>query len=901
MRDDSRWRSEIRMRLEKLRLPPEEELEIVEELAGHLEDEYQKAVESGASHGQATQQALEELTDARLEELGDVKRPASGWVSKELKAGAGGNVVTDLWQDVRYALRTMRRNPGFSALAALSLALGIGGNAAMFSIVSAVLLQPLPYPGSERLVRAADTGSYPPGGVVALQEQSRTMEVAGYRAGTDLNLTGQGEAWRLTGSTVSANLFEVLQVGAQSGRTFRSGEDQQGKDALVMLSDSLWREKFGGDVGVIGKVINLGGVDREVVGVMPRRFAFPDTETRFWIPLHLDPRNPASYWAEAFLPVMARLRPGATLEQAQKEIQSLSREMIALYPYPMGRDFNAKATVIPLQEFLVGNLRLQLLVLQCAIGLVLLIACANVANLLLARASSRQKEMALRVALGAARGRIVRQLLTESMVLAGAGGVVGLILAWWCVPVLQLILPAQAASWSEFTIGWQVLLFTGGMCVVTGLSFGLAPAWMSFSRDLTGLIKTGGQRTSGTAGGRFRSALIVAEVAVAVVLSVGAGLLLRSLWLLTQVDPGFRPEHILTLRVTPNQTLCGERARCSALYEELLRRVKALPGSGEVAAASTIPLSEKIPTVPVEVEGFPHVPSERVAPLFWAGAVTQEYFDLMRVPIVMGRGFAGGDSEAAEPVIVVSAATAAKYWPGQNPIGKHVRVVFEQKWRTVVGVAGDVRQFNLANRAPNQIAGEMYMPYRQAVDGERQQPAAMTLIVRTVGDSGGVTAGIRGLVRDLNPNVPVSEVRMMAAVVSASTRTSRSMAWLLGGFAGVALLLAAVGAYGVVSWSTAQRTFEIGMRMALGAPRSSVFRLVLGQSLRLVAMGLALGVAASLVLTRVLGAYLYATGTWDVATFVSVSSVLVGVALLAGYFPARRAASVDPLRALRVE
>jgi putative ABC transport system permease protein len=900
MPGSSTWHEEIRRRLEGLRLPPAREAEIVEELAQHLEDEYQRAATLGAGEAEARRQALAGLHDRRLlEGLHAVERTATEAVVPGKARGAG--MVADLWQDVRYGTRMFAKNPGFTALAALSLALGIGGNAAMFSIVSAVLIRPLPYPESSRLVQASNTGFYPPGGLVALQEQSRTMDVAGCKPGIDLNLTGSGEAWRLTGSAASANLFTVLGVEAQLGRAFRGGDDRPGQDNIAILSDSLWRERFAGDPQAIGRHITLGGVDRQVVGIMPARFAFPDAATRFWIPLHLDPRDQNAYWAQNFMPVVARLRPGATLAQAQREIASLSRQMIALYPYPMGRNFNAKSTVVPLQEFLVTDLRSRLLVLQCAIGLVLLIACANVANLLLARAASRQKEMALRTALGAARGRIVRQLLTESVMLALAGGTVGVLLAGWGASALRLALPPGAAGWSDFRIGWQVLLLTGALSVVTGLCFGLAPALMVFGKDLAGILKLGGQRSSGSARAGFRNALIVAEVAVAVVLSVGAGLLIRSLWKLAQVNPGFRPQHILTLRISPNQSLCRERSACIALYDELLRRAQSIPLVSDAAAANTLPLSDTIPAIPVVVEGQPFKPTEQTAPLVWAGAVTPEYFRLMQIPILAGRGLTAADGEQAAPVIVVSAATAHRYWPGENPIGKHIRPVFQDAWRTVVGVAGDVRQYDLANRAPNFITGAMYMPYTQSVDSDRGLPAAMTLIVRTGGDPADVAGRIHELAGDLNPDVPVSEIRTMESLVDASTQQPRSMAWLFAAFAGIALLLAAVGAYGVVSWSTAQRTFEIGMRVALGAPRRTVFLLVLGQSLRLVTAGLALGVAASFALTRALAAFLYATASWDALTFCCVSALLLGVALLAGYFPARRAASVDPLIALRAE
>jgi predicted permease len=533
--------------------------------------------------------------------------------------------------------------------------------------------------------------------------------------------------------------------------------------------------------------------------------------------------------------------------------------------------------------------------------LVLLIACANVANLLLARASSRQREMALRVALGAARGRIVRQLLTESVLLALAGGVCGVGLASWGGTALKLILPTGQADWSSVGIGWQVLLFAVALSVVTGLAFGLAPALIASGNDLAGLIKTGGQRAAGTTKARIRSVLIVAEIALAVVLSVGAGLLIRSLWSLSQTNPGFQPQQLLTLRVSPNRSLCRERDACVALYSELLRRTQSIPGVSEVAAASSVPLSSRIPTLPVDIEDHTLDPAERVAPLFWTGALTPDYFRLMRIPILAGRGFSESDSQKASAVIIVSASTAQRYWPNQNAIGKHIRVISENTFRTIVGVAADVRQFDLSGRTPNQIQGELYMPYAQSVQGDGQPPEAMTLIVRAAGAPSEITSRIRELVSNLDPNVPVSEIRTMASMVGDSAEQSRSMAGLFASFASVALLLAAIGAYGVVSWTTAQRTFEIGVRIALGAPRRSVFRLVLGQSLRLVACGLVAGVAASFALARMLTAFLYNTASSDALTFAGVSGIMVFVALLAGYIPARRAASIDPLTALRVE
>ena len=897
---ENQWKEEIRKRLEGLKLAPAREAEIVDELTEHLEDQYATLVADGVPADEARRVTLAGLSHELLDELGHFEKSVR-W--EPVVAGTTGkkSLMADLWQDLRYATRMLKKNPGFTTLAVLSLALGIGGNAAMFSVVSAVLIRPLPYPDAARLVHAENDGYYPPGGLVALQQESRTLEVAGYNPGIDLNLTGQGEALRLQGSSVSSNLFKVLGAEVVLGRIFQTGDDQPGQDNLVILSHAVWQEKFHGDPAIIGRVIAFGGVDRQVVGVTAPTFAFPDDATQFWIPLHLDPRDPAAYWAHGFMPVMARLRAGATIEQAQREIRSLTRHMITLFPYPMGRDWNARASVLPLQQFMVSNVRTKLIVLQCAIGLVLLIACVNVASLLLARATSRQKEMALRAALGASRGRIARQLLTESVTLSLAGGALGIELAIAAFSLLKLALPANTAGLSDVQMGWQVVLFVSMLSVLTGLTFGLAPALSASKHDLAATIKTGGQRSAGTARARVRSALIVAEVALAVVLAVSAGLLIKSLWMLAQVNPGFQPEHILTLRVSPNESSCRERPACIALFNELLRRTAEIPGVLDAAVANTVPLTVNIPAIPVAVEGHPYLPSEHIAPMFWAGAVTPPYFRLMRIPILAGRAFAESDGEKSAPVVIVSGAMARRYWPGQDPIGKHIRVVFEGNWRTVVGVAGDVRQYDLANHSPDYIRGAMYMPYPQSVNNERQLPAAMTLIVRTGADPTGLVSRIRELVKDLNPDAAVSEFRTMESLVNDSTQQSRSLTWLFIAFAAAALLLAAIGTYGVVSYSTAQRTFEIGVRVALGASRRDIFGSVLGQSLRLVIAGLAVGVVTSLALTRVLVTFLYGTTATDPITFFAVGGVLVAVALLAGYVPARRAASIDPLTALRVE
>jgi predicted permease len=799
-------------------------------------------------------------------------------------------------QDVRFAGRMLWKSRGFTVVAVLSLALGIGANTAMFSLVNAILLRPLPYPQAGRLVRL--TGFYPKGAVAALQEQSRTMDVAGVGTEAEVNLTGHGDAVRLTGSAVSANLFAVLGRGASLGRTFEKGDDLPGRDRLVVLSHAAWQDHFQADPAVVGRTVAVDGVAREIVGVMPAGFHFPSGSTRLWVPLRLDPTNPEDYWGFGWMPAVGRLRPEATLAVAHHELRSMIVRISGLFPWP-APTWNANGAAVSLQDDLVRDLRRKLLVLQAAVGIVLMIACANVASLLLSRAAGRRKEMALRAALGASRGRIVSQLLTESVTLSVLGGIAGVALALAALAGIGGVLPADARGFSDVRIDGGVFAFVTALSVLSGLVFGLAPAASASRVDLSASMKAGGRRGAETGGTRLRGSLIATEVALAVVLAVGAGLLMRTLWGLTRADPGFRPERTLTVSVSPDPSTCQVRSACVALYGDLLRRVSGMAGVSEVAAASALPLSRQQPLLPVELEGHPFVPGQAAVPLLWAGAVTPGYFRVLRVPVLQGRGFEDSDGEHARSVVLVSAATARRYWPGQEAVGRRVRVVWDEQWRTVVGVVGDVRQYTLSGRAPADITGALYMPYPQAVALDRQIPRTMSLFVRSGADPAEVAPRLRGLVAGVNPDVPVGDVRALESLVSSSVSEPRAMMWLFAAFAGCALLLAAVGTYGVVSYTTAQRTYEIGVRMAVGATRGQVFGLVLGHSLRLVLTGAALGVLAALALGRTLSSFLYGVTARDPVTFSAVGALLIVTAILAGYLPGRRAAATDPVRALR--
>lgn len=863
------------------------EADLDRELRADLELEAEEQEGFGASAEEARYRALRSMGNMTL-------------VKEDVRKAWLGTWMEQLWQDLRYGLRGLRRNKGFTAVAALSLALGIGGNAAIFSLVDAVLFRRLPYSEPDRLVQV--TGYYPKGAIIALQQQSRTMDIAGYSTDSEVNLTGRGEAVRIIGSAVSANLFSVLGVEAEIGRGTRPGEDQPGSDRVVVISNALWKRKFGADPSIVGRMISIDGIDRQVIGVMPASFDFPSSSTQLWTPLHMDPSNSFDTWNTGFIPLIARLRPEATLSQARGEIRPLIARAIILFPYPMARAWNADATAVPLQQFLVSDIRGKLVVLQCAVGLVLLVACANVASLLLARSAVRQKEMALRSALGADRGRIVRQLLTESVVLGFAGAIAGLGLAHIVLSVFEHALPGNTPGLASVHIDPRVVGFAILLAVATGLAFGLVPAMAASRADLASTLRSAGRRANSTTGVRFRAALIAGEVALAVVLAVSAGLLVKSLWALAHVNPGFSPQQIVTVRISPNQSFCQERSQCVALYGQLLQSTQEISGVSDQAAVNALPLSGEVPAIPVELEGHPEVAGQTLAPMLWAAAVTPEYFRMMRIPLLEGRAFTRADGENSELVVVISVATAKRFWPGEDSIGKHLRPTWgQQPWRTVVGVVGDVRQYRLAAELPDWIGGVVYMPYPQAVGIAGQLPSSMTLLVRSGRDRQYLGGELRRLVAELNPNVPVGDVETLDGVVSSSNSQERSMMWLFVCFAASAVLLAAIGTYGVVSFSTSQRMYEMGVRIALGATRRDLFGLVLKLSLRLVLIGLGIGVALSLATTRTLASFLYGTSAHDPLIFLAVSLLLIGVAIVAGLVPARRAAQVDPMTALRAE
>jgi putative ABC transport system permease protein len=874
------------MRFPLWRSKQNEQLE--EEIQSHLKMAANEQRERGAASGEAESLARREFGNVAL--VQDVTRRQWGWIWLE-----------ELLQDLRYGARMVHRNPGFTLVAVLTLVLGIGANTAIFSLVNGVLLRALPLPQPDRLVSM--TVYYPKGAFVVLRDQSRTMDIIANTDSTEFNLTGTDLPIRLSGTSVSAKWFSVLGAQAAMGRVFQEGEDQPGKESVVILSHSLWERRFGSDPNIVGKSILLEGASREVVGVMPADFRYPSPKTEMWVPLDLDPRIVGNYWGDSYMPLNARLRPGATLEEARTELAQLRPRVLSAFAWPMPDNSWAKASVIPLQEAIVGDVRARLLILLGAVGLLLLIACANVANLLLARAATRQKEIALRTALGAGRWRIARQLVTESVLMSVIGGALGLVAAKYGLSILKAMLPADLPRLADVAVDTRVLLFTALLSILTGIVFGLVPAVGASKVDLTNALKTGSDR--GASGShRLRSTLVMGEVALSVVLVIAAGLLVKSLWNLSNANPGFRPEYILTARVTPNQSFCQAEGRCQAFYSGLLERVRSLPGVKDAAAVNGLPLSGAWETIPSDVSGYAVAPGAHV-PMFMERVVTPQYLQLMGIPLLQGRGFSEADTApTAQRVMWVTKSAAERFWPGKDPIGQHIKPRWLKDWWTVVGVVGDVRENRMKQNLPEWLDGEFYTPYGPHAirsSGPEAPPGELTLVIRTTEESTQLGGELQGVVSGLNGDVPVTQIETLHGWLSEAVAGPRSTASLFSIFAALAVILGAVGVYGVISYSVAQRTREIGIRVALGTKRKQVLFLVVGQGARLAVVGVSIGLIGALLLTRLMSSLLYGVGAADPFTYFVVAVVLVFVAVGASYIPARRAMRVDPVVALRYE
>ena len=794
--------------------------------------------------------------------------------------------------DLRYTFRTLRKSPIFTAAAVLTMALTIGANTAIFSVVNAVLIRPLPFTDPDRLMQVAEKNdrlNLPSFGASVLnylswKEQNRSFQdLAAIGAGS-FALTGRGDPEQFPGATISPSLMPVLGIQPVLGRGFREGEDRPGSERVAIISEALWKRRFGGDPSLIGAHLTLNGLDYTVVGIAPPALPFL-TNGDIWTTLTIDPGRERRL--NHVITVVGRLRPGITRKEAQSEMDVVFSRVAAQYPEI--KDWGIRLIDFP-NWIVPDTLRTALLVLLSAVGFVLLIACANVANLLLSRAASRQKEIAVRTALGASRNRILRQLLTESLLLSVAGGGAGLLGALWTVQLMNRSLPQGLLPVPEVTVDATVLLFALAVTLSTGLLFGFAPAWNAARTDLNSVLKQGGRSSQGGQRALVRNGLVAGELALATVLLIGAGLLMQSLLRLQKVQLGFRPDRLLTFQLAPRATKYPGNAKQWELYREVLESLNALPGVRGAAVSSGIPMGGGNYTrTPMSPTGKSVLPAGTSLAIDWR-IVSPGYFRIMGIPLVGGRDFSEQDSPTAPSVMIVSRSTAQKFWGAENPIGKTLHRIGDSSNFTVVGVVGDVR-----HTALNQEFPSMYFSATTRVW------PLMDIVVRTEGQPEAAISAVRRKIHDIDSELPVSNVRTMDEWVSNNAAQPRLNAALLGVFAGVALLIAAIGVYGVLAYSVNQRTREIGLRMALGAQQSGVVRWIVGQGMLVAGAGIAVGLVGAVALSRALAALLFGIQPRDPLTFTMVAAILSGVALAACLVPAWRAAQVDPIVALRDE
>jgi putative ABC transport system permease protein len=815
-----------------------------------------------------------------------------------------------LFQDLRYGWRMLVRQRAVTAIAVITLALGIGANTAIFSVINAVLLRPLPFAAPERLVAVGSTQiddrsrfsslSYPDFADFKAQ-QSEFERMAAYYT-RNLTLQSGGGAARLEGAVVSADLFPLLGVNPILGRAFRPEEDKARGGRVVMLSHALWRNRFSADPGIIGKALSLNGESYMVAGVMPEGFQFPvqSEPVELWINQAVDAETPSespttTQRGNHRINAVGRLKPGVAVEQAEARLVAIAASLEKQYPND-NKGFSAR--VRPLIEDLTGNVRDSLLVIFAAVGCVLLIACANVANILLARAVNRRREIALRAALGASRWRVVRQMLTESVLLALLGGAAGLMLAGFAMDALVALNPTDIPRMAESRLDGRVLLFTFVIATLTGVVMGLVPAWQSSKLDLNSVLKDGGRgASSGSLRFSARGALVVAEVAIAVTLLVGAGLLIQSFARLMRVKPGFNPDHLLTLRIGFPDGLYTEPEQLASFHDRLMTGLQSLPGVSAYSTVNPTPLGGSNYAIGFSIEGRPN-PSGLQYPydtrLTFVGS---DYFRTLGIPLRQGRDYTARDNQQSPQVVIINEAFAKRHFPGENPIGKRIDPSIgvsdgPPPMREIIGVVADTRFRRLGAEPEPEVY--LHIPQVPAV-------GSLTLMLRTQSDPMSLAASARQEIMKLDLNLPIFDIKPFDEYLSNSVAQPRFNSLLLGVFAGVALLLTAIGLYGVIAYSISQRTQEIGIRMALGAQAGDVLRLIIGQGMALVLIGVALGLAGAFAATRLMTGLLFGVGPTDPLTFATIAALITLIALFACYIPARRAAKVDPMVALRCE
>ena len=897
MRD---WNAYVRAHLSLPALTPVREAHIVRDLAAQLEDFYRDALARGVSDDEADAFARGQVRDwDRLaHDVASADRRHLRPHADRLTDAAehmphlqrGVLLMTaHILTDMRYALRQMLKAPGFTTVAVLTLAFGVGASSAVFSIVNAAMLRPLPYPNQDRLVRILELvpqlGRFAvaPANFLDWRAQNTVFDgIAAFGVGFE-TLVGTESAERIPRTTVSWNVFDVLGVSPALGRTFRQDEDLPKQNNVVVLTHGMWQRRFGGDPQILGRTITLSGEPSTVIAVMPEEFYFPNRTTEFWRPLGLNPANATR--GGHFLATIARVKNGVTFDQADAEMRGIAARLAQQYP-ATNRDESAET--IGLRESIVGPARSILYTLLAAVGIVVLIACANVANLLLVRASVREKEIAIRAAMGASRRRIVAQVLSEGIVLALTGGVLGVLLAYLAVPPLRTLGQGNIPRAAEIALDWRVLAFTVFVTVLTGMLFSLAPAWHSARSGLGALLREGTRSSASIGGLRIRNTLLVLEVALSIVLLVGASLLLRSFVQLTRVDPGFRPEQVLSFSVGLPQTKYPQRSHRIAFFDRLDERLHAMPGVRAVGMVQTIPIRADY-LLSFSIQGRPSEPGKDPSANY--RAITPGYFEALTIPLLRGRLFTNADVPP-RLVAVIDEAFAKQHFAGEDPIGRGIHMGNgTDGFYEIVGVVGSVRHEGLdTNGRPT-----MYAPFRTDVF------STMWVMVKTAEEPLALAPAARQVLRELDTTIPAASLERLETVVTESVAPRRFSMLLLSAFAVVALFLAAVGLYGVVAYAVSQRTREIGLRMAIGAQRGDVLRMVVGGGMKLATVGVVVGLVTALWLARYVASMLFGVTSLDPVSYGVTAAVLLTVSAIACYIPARRATTVDPLVALRAE
>jgi putative ABC transport system permease protein len=916
MRD---WKQYVREHLPPLELSGAREQEIVEEIAQQLEDAYSEGIARGLTRAAAESLASTQIShwNALAHEIRKADQPTAETVNasvpeewreamreENFRKRRGGNFMADFWQDIRYAFRVLRNSPGITAVVVLTLALGIGANSAIFSVVNSVLLRPLPYRDSASLVWVTDR----------LPKQSRNLvfdadyfawrkhcasfqEITAYRSGSEYTLTGAGDAERVAGVRATYSYLRTLGVSPLIGHDISASEDQPGAPHAVILSDRLWRRRFSADPAVVGRSITLDGKPYTVAGVLPSGFEFPESpKGDLLVPFGLVDQEVLTNRGIMFVSVIARLKPGVTPEAAAADMDAVSRPLHAMYTGGYAKTLEgAQAQVMLLHDRLVGDVRKALLLLLGAVAFVLLIACVNVATLQLARSAAREKEIAIRAAMGAGRWRLARQLLTESTLVGFFGGISGLLLAVWLVALARRFGPRAIPHLNVTQLDSRVVLFTIAVSIFSGILFGLAPAFSAFRISLNDSLKLGGmQSSSGKKAVRPQKVLVTIELGMALVLFIGAGLLARSFVRLISIPQGFDSHGVLTARISlpANTYLKGEQQR--AFYSQLMERLQSLPGVTSAGAAGELPFDGMIYSSAIQVEGRPLIENNPAIKRNAAiNPATSESFTALRIPLIAGRFLDQSDVANAPETGVVNETFARKFFPNENPLGHRIEFAAAEDpiWRTIVGVVGDTRQTGIAT----EVLPEVYVSAEQLPD------LGMSLVLRTDGNPMAFAPAVREIVASLDKNVPVYRIETLDDSFVFQVASERFSMALLAGFAALALLLSAIGIYGVMAYAVGQRTHEIGIRLALGAVPGNVLRMILLQGAKLAVLGVVLGLGAGYALTRLLTAMLFEIKPTDPLTFAAGALILFAAAIAACWIPARRATKVSPLVALRYE